>query len=389
MSHSYIAKTTTGFSIYFRLSSNTLVSKHISFNMSCNDDLDLPCYKSISFKDSAYFNTCWVETSGEEYAETENLGMSSLYSKATLAAAGTITGIESFAGVILNAIILIILIRSSELRNEYLTPSIISIALTDFLFCLISLPILSLHFFMEDWILSSCTFITFLNLALWYCSAMNLLGIAVLRCIGVYFPGKTKTKTFVNASRVTPCLAWVISFVSLIPSLNPRYGRYGIECQTLICAFINIDADGKSIKTGALDPIRMLIVIMVLLMLVLNVAAYIKVSRQSQNMYAQMKDTSTEIAERILEKEKKVGQMMAIVTLLFIIVYLPGVILRLMYRDGHVTKPLTTLLFWLISWLIGIIDPVLYIIFQERYQNEIKHLLQILKLKRPCGNRKQ
>ena len=119
-----------------------------------------------------------------------------------------------------------------------------------------------------------------------------------------------------------------------------------------------------------------------LLMIVLNVAAYVKISRQSQNMYAQMKDTSTEIAEKILEKEKKVGLMMGIITLLFIVVYLPGVSLRLMYRDVHVTKPLTTLLFWLISWLIGIIDPVLYIIFQEKYQNEIKNLLQILKPKR-------
>ena len=86
--------------------------------------------------------------------------------------------------------------------------------------------------------------------------------------------------------------------------------------------------------------------------------------------------------EKILEKEKKVGLMMGIITLLFIVVYLPGVSLRLMYRDVHVTKPLTTLLFWLISWLIGIIDPVLYIIFQEKYQNEIKNLLQILKPKR-------
>ena len=354
--------------------------------MSCNEDLELMCYRNISFDASEYFSTCWIQTSGEEYAETGNLDMSSLYSKPTLAAAGTITGIESFAGVILNAIILIILIRNSELRNEYLTPSIISIALTDFLFCLISLPILSLHFFMEDMPVSSCTFTTFFNIGLWSCSAFNLLGVAVLRCVGVYFPGKTKTKTFINASRVTPCLAWVISWISLIPSLDPRYGRYGMECKTLMCVFINIDADGKSIKTGALDPLRTLIVMMGLLMIVLNVAAYVKISRQSQNMYAQMKDTSTEIAEKILEKEKKVGLMMGIITLLFIIVYLPGVILRLMYRDGHVTKPLTTLLFWLISWLIGIIDPVLYILFQEKYQKEIKVLLQTLKPKRHCSD---
>ena len=74
---------------------------------------------------------------------------------------------------------------------------------------------------------------------------------------------------------------------------------YAHECKTLMCSFINIDADGKSIETGALDPLRMLIVIMGLLMIVLNVAAYVKVSRQSRNMYAQMKDISTEIAEKI------------------------------------------------------------------------------------------
>ena len=355
------------------------------FNTSCTDDVDLPCYRSISFNASKYFTTCWT-TSGEEYAETENLGMSSLYSKTTLAAAGTVIGIESFAGVILNAIILIILIKNSELRNEYLTPSIISIALTDFLFCLIGLPVLSLHFFMEDMPISSCTTTTFFIIGIWYCSALNLLGVAVLRCVGVYSPGKTKTRTFIIASRVTPCLAWIISFISLIPSFFPKYGRYVIECKTLMCSFINIDADGKSIETGALDPLRTLIVIMGLLMIVLNVAAYVKVSRQSRNMYDQMKKTSTEVAEKILEKEKKVGLMMAIITLLFIILYLPGPILRLMYRDGHVSKPLTTLLFWLIGWMIGIIDPVLYIIFQEKYQKEIKGLLHMLKPKRPSSD---
>ena len=362
--------------------------------MACDGDdtrayKDTSCYMEVPFEASEYFKKCWMKTSANLSDDTENLGMSSLYSRSTLNVAGTLIGIESIGGVLLNAIMLIILLRKPDLRKEYLTPSIISIALSDFLFCLICLPLLSLHFFMEDMLSPSCKVFGFLTIGMWYCSAWSLLGVAVLRLVGVYFPGKTNTTAFEKASRLTPCLAWAISWLSMIPTLLPRYGSFELECKSLMCISINIDSEGHPIKTGAMDVLKYVVGVMTLMMLILNVATYLKISRQIRKAHAQMKDTHREIADKILEKERKAGRMMAIITLLFFIVYCPNIILRRAYPDAHFEKPIMVLLTYLIGWSSGIIDPIIYIICQERYQKEIKELLQMMKTSTTCSSPSQ
>ena len=50
--------------------------------------------------------------------------------------------------------------------------------------------------------------------------------------------------------------------------------------------------------------------------------------KQSKTMYDQMKRVSSAVANKSLERERKVGNMMAMVTGLFFLVYTPTIILR-------------------------------------------------------------
>jgi hypothetical protein len=50
--------------------------------------------------------------------------------------------------------------------------------------------------------------------------------------------------------------------------------------------------------------------------------------KQSKKMYNQMKHVSSAVATKSLEREKKVGKMMALVTRLFFLVYIPTIVLR-------------------------------------------------------------
>ena len=141
--------------------------------------------------------------------------------------------------------------------------------------------------------------------------------------------------------------------------------------------------------TGAMDVLKWVVGVMTLMMLILNVATYLKISSQIRKAHAQMKDTHREIADKILEKERKAGRMMAMITLLFFIVYCPNIILRRVYPDAHFEKPIMVLLTYLIGWSSGIIDPIIYIICQERYQKEIKELLQMMKTSTTCSSPSQ
>ena len=45
-------------------------------------------------------------------------------------------------------------------------------------------------------------------------------------------------------------------------------------------------------------------------------------------MYKAMKDMNEKMAKKFLKKEKKVGKMMALLTGLFVLVYIPNIMLR-------------------------------------------------------------
>ena len=65
-----------------------------------------------------------------------------------------------------------------------------------------------------------------------------------LRCVGVYFPRKLKSKKFRIYTKLIIALAWLLSYVPMLPGLFGAFGLYGLECQTRKCTVININSDG-------------------------------------------------------------------------------------------------------------------------------------------------
>ena len=70
-----------------------------------------------------------------------------VYSEAESILGGLGATIEAIAGSILNFLVIAALTKNTHLRKQYMTPSIVSLATTDLLFSLITLPMLSHHYF--------------------------------------------------------------------------------------------------------------------------------------------------------------------------------------------------------------------------------------------------
>ena len=100
----------------------------------------------VPFNSSKYYNECWW-TMDDDTKEVYTNDTRYVYSDAESDFAGVIYGFESLAGSILNILIIVALLRNTRLREEYLTPTIISIALTDCLFSGFFISIMSAHFF--------------------------------------------------------------------------------------------------------------------------------------------------------------------------------------------------------------------------------------------------
>ena len=108
------------------------------------------------------------------------------------------------------------------------------------------------------------------------------------------------------------------------------------------------------------------------MILILNVSTFIRVSKHSRQMHGQMKEINSDLARAALQKEKQAGKLLAIISVLFFVVYLPGIVLRNIDPDARFTKPIAQMVCYVFDMSIGIIDPLIYIIFQQKYRNEIK-----------------
>ena len=131
-------------------------------------------YQEFHTNSSKYFNSCWMKidpSTNISFFQSNNTNY--VYSEVESTLAGLLYSIESGGGLIMNVLLIMALLRSTKLYKEYLTPSIISISLNHVLYCVYSLPVQSLHFFLNDMPVG-CQLYAFITYGLWLGSALHL-----------------------------------------------------------------------------------------------------------------------------------------------------------------------------------------------------------------------
>ena len=283
--------------------------------------------------------------------------------------------VVGLCGTLLNILVIVSLLRSVELRKGYLTPSIVSIAITDLIFSIVGGIYGSTHFFIRDVPLpSGCQAFSLIYYVLWMCSALNLLGIAVLRCLLVYYPRKTKNEVFGKATKVMPIMAWVVSFTWLLPTLIGKYGQFGLDCKLLSCWFINQDVSGYNANPELTYCFGIMVIGIIVFLL--NLLTYAKIADYTKSFLSANSSAELEAKKKIVEKERRLGKMVTVIIISYFIVYLPVVILRVVEPNITITKPKLFVTSGIFASSIGVIDPLVYTVFNEKYRNEVKSLVK-------------
>ena len=179
-------------------------------------------FETVTFNSSEYFDKCWMKIDlASRSPSLTSHDTSFAYDETESMVAGYVSVLTSIFGTILNVLVIAASLGNKNVRKKYITPSIISISLADLLFCMISLPGISLHFLLQDApYLAGCSFHAFILYGLWLCSAWTLFGVALLRYITIYFPNKTKGNMFQRTCKLVPIMAWVLSILQGMPSLH-------------------------------------------------------------------------------------------------------------------------------------------------------------------------
>ena len=201
--------------------------------------------------DSTTDDICWIKSNSSfnVYTFLKNddydLELNDNYAKNVVA--GVFVTIESIGGTLLNLLVIIALLRNTQLRKEYLTPFIISNAMTDLIFSSISLPTMSIRCFLMKWPNIPCSWHLLLLAGTWTCSAWNLLGVALIRCYLIYRKKMNTSKYFRYSSIIIPLFAWIISFGIIAPTFFGVNGRFGLSCKLQVCILVNVDCSGNSL----------------------------------------------------------------------------------------------------------------------------------------------
>ena len=105
------------------------------------DTMDSLKISSTDFASHGSHEHCWWTL------DTKFTNKTSAYSDVESNVAGVIFTIQSIAGSILNFLLIVALLRNPKIRKEYLTMTIVSISITDFLWSVWVLPNMSMRFF--------------------------------------------------------------------------------------------------------------------------------------------------------------------------------------------------------------------------------------------------
>jgi hypothetical protein len=97
------------------------------------------------------------------------------------------------------------------------------------------------------------------------------------RFFALYFPRKMDNKIFRFAAILIPLLGWLLAILMFTETLVGTYGQFGLECKSLLCAWIGLDTEGTPTDYDPVALGSLMLVLSGLLMLILNVATYIRV----------------------------------------------------------------------------------------------------------------
>ena len=109
---------------------NNISHYHLVNLTGSNTSMD-ECYLKVNLDSTLDGNTSFV------YGTTESVF------------AGIGSTILAIVGTFLNFLVILALLRSNKLRKEYLTPSVVSLATTDLLYSMLTLPMLALRYFVQ------------------------------------------------------------------------------------------------------------------------------------------------------------------------------------------------------------------------------------------------
>lgn len=278
-------------------------------------------------------------------------------------------------GIAGNLITIIALSRNLKLRVHATTTFVISLCVSDLLFCSINMPLIASRYIHEEWVLGEllCSVFPFFFYGNVAASLMNMVAITVNRYILIAHHGLYDRLYRRRLLLVQVAFAWMFSFGMMVPPLIGVWGRLGLDPESFSCTILK--KNGKSPKKFLF--LFGLIVPMVAIICCYS-AIYFKVRASRRNLALHMsapsgagKSSGQGYGAQVARKEDmRLTRMMATIFLCFMISFLPLMIVNV--ADDDVTIPSLHVLASVLAWASAVVNPFVYAFTNRQYRTAYK-----------------
>ncbi|XP_005185041.1 protein trapped in endoderm-1-like [Musca domestica] len=310
-------------------------------------------------------------------------GKTSIYPDAATVFAGVCACFFTVVGVCGNLITILALVNSPKIRGHATTAFVLSLCISDLLFCSFSLPLTAVRFFAQKWTLGDdlCRIfpvIFYGNVAV---SLLSMVCITINRyiligCHNIY--GRLYRRQWII---VQLACVWFVSFLLLLPPYLGVWGEMGLDEVTFSCTILK--KNGRSIK----KPLFLLGFLLPCLVIIASYSCiYIKVLQQKRKMKCHRQFViNSSNAENLASDTRKDREdsrltlMMMTIFVCFLICFLPLMLANVVDDERKTSYPWLHIVASVMAWASSVINPIIYAASNRNYRIAYMRLFRRVK----------
>ncbi|XP_037931677.1 protein trapped in endoderm-1 [Teleopsis dalmanni] len=284
-------------------------------------------------------------------------------------------------GVFGNLITILALLKCPKIRSHATTAFVLSLSVSDLLFCSFSLPLTAIRFFQEDWTFGNtlCKIfpvIFYGNVAV---SLLSMVGITLNRYILIachkLYLHIYKTKFMIL--QIT--FVWVVSFILLLPPILGIWGEIGLDKSTFSCTILK--KNGKSIK----KTLFLIGFLLPCLVIILSYSCiYITVFQQKRKIKTHRSfnlppKESLRTMMRKNREDNRLTVMMITIFACFLFCFLPLMLANVIDDERNTSYPWLHIIASVMAWASSVINPVIYAASNRNYRIAYYEIFSALK----------
>ncbi|CAG9088727.1 unnamed protein product [Plutella xylostella] len=268
-----------------------------------------------------------------------------------------------------NFITTVALLMHPKLRGHVTTMFVLSLCVSDLLFCSINLPLTASRYVKERWDFGDqlCQMFAFVFYGNEAVSLLSMVAITINRYIliayyDMYSQIYTTTKIWVQLF-----LVWLVSFGLMVPPLLGIWGRLGLDTETFSCTIL---------RNHGRSPKKYLFVFGFALPCVVIIVSYSciywKVRQSKRKLEGRSKLSGQTAKEK--EEDSRLTTLMLTIFLCFLACFLPLMIMNV--ADDGIKYPWLHIIASILAWASSVINPLIYAATNRQYRAAYGNLLK-------------